>query len=175
MASRRRGRHRKSGTRKPSGDIVQEKPISPQDVARLQPHRRDAPLDMKDSALAETPFGTLYLIGALSGEEYYSGVRFARIVRRYWAVICAPKPDANSIAGAMEPKRGGAEIEDAAERKADYDAAFEALGQAGHTSKLTVSRVAVHGEPIPHKGFGALVRGLRTLREFFELTGSGSV
>lgn len=169
MASRRRGRNRKPGPRHASGELVRDKPESPLSIALGQPHRSDAPLEMKDHALAETPFGTLFLIGALSPEEYKSGVRFAKIVRRYHAVISAPKPDATSIAGAFEPKRGGSEIEDATERKADYDAAHEALrGGAGHTSNNNVNRVVVYGEPVPYRGFGSLVRGLRVLREFFE-------
>lgn len=170
MASRRRGRIRKVGDRHPGGKLVQEKPMSPQDVALGHPHRRDAPEDMRDHHLAETPFGTLRLIGALSGEEHGAGVWFARVVRRYRAVISAPKPDANSIAGAFEPKRASAEIQDATERKFDYDAAFEALNEAGRTSALIVSRVVVHGEAVSYQGFGALVRGLRALRDHRELT-----
>ena len=61
----RTGRKRKPGARFPSGDIRTEPQDSPEKIALRQPHRRDAPLTAKHDQRAETPFGTLNLIGAI--------------------------------------------------------------------------------------------------------------
>jgi len=165
----RRGRKRKSGARYPSGDRIPERVESPHAIALRQPHRRDAPLEAKHDQRAETPFGTLNLIGAISGAEYRAGLDFARIVRRWRAVVCAPKPHVDSLAGVLEPRPSPLAIDDPAERKHDYDAAFEALARAGQTAAVIVARVVVHEEPVPPGGFDALVRGLRMLRDHFGL------
>ena len=163
----RTGRKRKQGHRYPSGDIVQDQE-SPHKIALRQPHRRDAPIGYEHDQRAETPLGRLNLIGAVSHEEYRAANRFARIVSRYRVVIDAPKSSVASNAGIMEPKKSLPVIDDADERKREYDGAFEALGTAGHIAACTVAKVAVQGEPCPHAGFWSLIRGLRALREHFE-------
>lgn len=164
------GRKRKQGHRYPSGDVIREQQESAHDIAMRQPHRMDAPLSSKLDQRAETPFGRLNLIGAISGEEYRAGNRFARLSARYRAVIDAPSTSTKSNAGALEPKGAAPIIEDAKERKEQYLAALEALEGAGRTSAGAVALMTVHGEACPYGGFGPLVRGLRYLREHFELT-----
>jgi len=170
--SKRRGRSRKQGQRHPAGQLVQSlKGESPKVIALRQPHRREAPTDFVDDARAETPLGILNMIGAIPNLEYGAARRYAQIVRRYRAVIQAPSADPSSLAGAMEPKRGGqGNILDAVERKWDYDQAFEALQTAGKTAAQVVARMAVHGEPCASGAFPALIRGLKILVEHFDLT-----
>lgn len=57
-----------------------------------------------------------------------------------------------------------------ARRKARYDGAFEALGEAGRRALLAVNRVAVHGEAITAQDVVYLDRGLDALRDHFGLT-----
>lgn len=167
----RKGRHRKAGYRKPSGDLIEtQKTESALLIALRQPHRQLAPPTHADDARAGTPLGCLNLIGAVSHAEYAAAYRFARIVNRYRPVINSPNANPPSIAGAFEPKRGGHEITDAAERTFDYNEALAALNPAGHTSIVIVNQMAVYGEQCPYGGFGALIRGLRRLRDFFDLT-----
>lgn len=170
----RRGRKRKGGHRKPSGDLIKgepkEKGESAMIIALHQPHRRTASLGHSDDRRAETPLGILNMIGAVSNQEYAAARRYARIVNRYRQVINSPNPSPPSIGGAFEPRYGGYEIEDAGERKAEYNAVYEALDQAGKTALNSVNRMAVYGEPCPLGTFPALMRGLRSLTSYFDLT-----
>jgi hypothetical protein len=170
----RRGRKRKQGYRKPSGDLIVtqiEKQESAQIIAMRQPHRKTAPISHVEDARAETPLGILNIIGAVSNQEYAAARRYARIVNRYRQVISSPNPNPPSIGGVFEPKHGGGgEIEDAVERTLEFDAVDEALSNAGHTSKNSVNRMAIFGEPCPVGTFPAMMRGLRKLTEYFDLT-----
>lgn len=167
----RTGRKRKMGPRYNSGDVKPEKGEDPREVAIRQPHRQMAPEDSRHDQRAETPLGILNIIGAIPSREYRAARRFASIVARYRAVLDVPQASPPSISGAFEPQRPiPPDIEDAAERKADYDAAFEALHLAGRTAANVVSRVAVFGEPCPAGCFPALMRGLERLAFRFELT-----
>lgn len=167
----RKGRPRKSGYRKPSGDLIKtaESTVSPIVVALRQPHRRFAPTDRADDARAETHLGQMNMDGSISNADYNAARRYARIVNRYRAVISSPNPNPPSIAGIMESRRGSSrDITDARERKAEYDAAFEALSNAGHTAARAVAHMAVYGQPCPYGAFEPMKRGLGLLREHFE-------
>ena len=135
------------------------------------PHRQLAPLDARHDQRAETPFGILHMIGAIPPRLYHAGKWYAGVVSRYHAVIDAPKASPKSIAGIFEPKSRGYKIEDAAERKTDYDAAHDALAYAGRLSQYVISRVVIHGDPCPSNSFPALMRGLERLASHRELRG----
>ena len=167
----RSGRHRKQGYRKPSGDIIRSgEKESPKVIALRQPHRRLVEPDAILSQDAATPLGVLFIIGAVSTDEYRSAERFARIVARYRMAIESPRCSIASISGAFEPKRGMPYFEDHEERRDEYDDAFEALSEAGNQSARIVALMAVQGEPCPQNGYHALIRGLRRLSEHFGLT-----
>lgn len=165
----RSGRKRKSGNREPNGRIDRKEQVESAIIIALrQPHRQFAPIEHADDARAATDLGQLNMKGFITNAEYAAARRYARIFSRYRQTLSGPNPSPPSIAGAFEPKRGGAEILDGRERKADYDAAFEALMNAGQTAAKGVSRMAIYGEPCALGAGEAVKRGLRLLREFFE-------
>lgn len=167
----RTGRNRKSGTRYPSGDIRQEPQESPHQIAMRQPHRRNVPLDHAHDQRGGWPLGCFNIWGAISGDEYRAGVRFARICARWKLVVDSQKSSPSSIAGAMEPKGSLPLITDAdaEDWKDEYNVVMKALmDTAGRTSAIYVALMAVLEEPCPAGGFGAVIRGLGALREHFE-------
>jgi len=138
---------------------------SPNEVARSQPHRMRMYEDICHDARAATSFGQLNLIGAIPGDLYAVGIRFAGIVRRWREVIDAPRP-APSIAGAGLPgARTAAEIEDATQRKADYEKAMGGLATVSKTARATTLWVVVEGGRVPAGGFSGLMQGLRALKD----------
>jgi hypothetical protein len=150
---------RKSGIRVVAGPI--EIVRSPNEVARSQPHRRYE--DDCHDARAASSLGYLNLIGAIPNSEYQTAERFAGIVRRWREVMDCPRP-AQSIAGIGLPVPAGVEIEDAAQRKADYENAMRALGKASNQARAITLHVVVDGGRVPARGFGRLMEGLRALR-----------
>src|SRR5690242_810276 len=91
------GRKRKAGRRYKSGQRVQEKGITPAQVAATMPHRAGLPADRRHDQKAESPLGALNLIGALSVVQYDAGLKYRDIVRRYRAVIDSPNPNPATI------------------------------------------------------------------------------
>lgn len=165
----RKGRKRKSGSRKPSGDLRDQPKVSPKVIAMHQPHRQAVPEKHRHDQRAESPFGALVLNHVITGAQYRAGCRYARIFRRYVAAINAPSPNPPSIAGVMEPKYTS-HLPDsiARDRKLEYDAAFEYLGRAGQRAQRAVARYAVNDQFCPDaEEIENLRTGLSTLDEHF--------
>jgi hypothetical protein len=119
--------------------------------------------DRCHDARASTPLGQLNLIGAIPNDLYAAGVRLARIVRRWREVVDAPRL-APSIAGLGQPGSGaGSVVEDADQRKVDYQNAMAALATVSKAAKAITLWVVVEGGRVPAGGFGHLMNGLRAL------------
>lgn len=170
----RRGRKRKSGSRKPSGDIRLASE-SPTVIAMRMPHRRGVRPDARHDQKAESPLGRLNLNGFITDEQLMAGERYALGTSRMLKLIAAPVSSPPSIAGFGEPKTGGGEIDDeTAERwKLQYHRAFEAANGAGHLAMVALRVVAVQGDECPHGSFPHLLRGLRELQKHYGLTNGG--
>ncbi len=164
----RAGRKRKhEAKRHECGKIVQmpqaERSRTPNEVARSQPHRMRLYEDICHDSRAATSFGQLQLIGAIDDASYSAGIRFAGIVRRWREVMDCPRP-APSIAGIGLPgHRTAAEIEDATQRKADYEKAMGDLAKVSKSAKACTLWVVVEGGRVPAGGFKGLMEGLRAL------------
>jgi hypothetical protein len=171
----RRGRPKKPGNRYPCGKLVTEREvIEARIIAFQQPHRQGAPQEKRHDPKATWPLGILNLDGTISDVQYQAGVEYGGTVRRYRAHFLAdvPDPSPSSIAGFMQPGRGGGKAMDpgaARELKHAYDAAFERLMEAGQRSARAVARMAVFGEPCPVE-FKQLRDGLDKLVDHYRLT-----
>jgi hypothetical protein len=86
----RRGRPRKGGARKPSGDLKLKAP-SPKDIAAKMPHRRKLG-DAAVSHLAENELGRQALKGVITPDQLLAGQMFAARAHAYLATIEAPAP-----------------------------------------------------------------------------------
>ena len=84
----RRGRKRKSGVRKPSGDVVLRK-VSVAEVAAGMPHRRVLGKRAADQR-AENELGRMVLRGELEDEQGAAGELYRRQWRGYIASLEAP-------------------------------------------------------------------------------------
>src|ERR1044071_5618074 len=163
------GRKRKSGRRKPSGDIVTDR-TDHRLLAMNQPHRKT--LENKLDQRAENPLGNLNICGAISDEQYEAGRLYAGIVGRYRAVIEAPKASASSCGvmvanGADRPVGQFISEDECLRRKERYDAAYEALSRSGMCCARAVARVAVYGEASQASGMDYLRIGLAALAHHF--------
>ena len=85
----RRGRKRKSGARKPSGDIVLRK-VSVAEVAAGMPHRRALGDKAKDQ-LAENELGRMLLRGEIEDSQCRAGEVYRMAWRNYIRTLEAPK------------------------------------------------------------------------------------
>src|SRR6185295_6215081 len=161
----RAGRKRAAALRKSQIPIAHPtEPVrSPNEVARSQPHRMRLYEDACDDARCATPFGQLNWMGAIPDDLFRGGQAFAAVVRRLRE--CYGPRMAPSIAGVGQPGGGtGAEIGDAAERRAEYDNAMGGLAKASKQARATTLWVVVEGGRVPAKGFAALMDGLRALK-----------
>lgn len=149
--------------------------VDPRALSAEQPHRRHLPPDMRLSEKAETPFGCLNLMGAISNEQFEAGQRYRSIVAEYCSSIGAPLggfPQGRGYPCKGEPQCGlvdGAPPCECRRRKIAYDQAFEALAEVGHRAQVEVAHVAVHGRKCGElavllRGLDALVRHLLTDR-----------
>lgn len=148
-----------------------------------QPHRRGLPEELRLAAEAVTPFGRLFLAGALNKpgdpecawRRHEAGKAYANIVQGYLSSIGAPRgefPQGKGYPCSGSPQCGQGELEPPCEcrkRKREYDEAFEALAEAGHRAQVEVAHVAVQGRPCGNLaylciGLDALVRQLLTQR-----------
>jgi len=170
------GRKRKQRVvRQPDGTPRNERGTDPRVIAARQPHRQGVALDIVHDPAAESNFGKLMLQRHITYAQYQSGVKWRGIVQRYRAVICAPRCDVVSLSGVIVgPWGGSGEIDNdtALDRKAKYNAAFEALSGAGNRATRAVNHWAVYDRP--DYALGDLIRGLIELCEHFGLT-KGSV
>src|SRR5260221_37450 len=87
---KRRGRHRKDGSRYPSGELHKLRRESVREIAATMPHRRGLG-DEAVSTWAETPLGRLYLLQQITLEQAHAGEEFARRWHRYLATIDGPR------------------------------------------------------------------------------------
>lgn len=166
----RAGRKRIAAQRKSGIRIITAEPDrarSPNEVARSQPHRHGFTEyeSICHDARAASSFGQLNLIGAIDDDLYSAGQRFAGVVRRWREIMDCPRPP-RSIAGiGLAGGGGGAEIDDATQRKVDYDIAMRRLATASRTAKAITLWVVVEGGRVPAKGFRGLMEGLRAISE----------
>jgi hypothetical protein len=148
----RRGRPKKPGNRYPCGKLVTDREImEARVIAFKQPHRQEAPENKRHDPKATWPLGILNLNGAVSDIQYQAAVMYGGTVRRYRAHYLAdvPDPSPSSIAGFMEPKRGGGapmNPDDARKLKVAYDEAIGALLDVSQRAAKVVARMAVFGE-----------------------------
>ena len=167
MVRNRAGRKRKQGRRHPSGDIALPH-VDPRLAAAHWPHRRGLPEGLRLHELAETPFGCLHLIGAITGQQHRAGELYRGAVRRYLASIQPPSMPP-SIAGWQQPGAGG-QAPDGPDLRDSYDAAFASMHGAGHAAQRAVARVAVHGFELESGQLPYLIRGLDALIDHYGLT-----
>jgi hypothetical protein len=167
------GRKRKQGVRRqPDGTPSNPKGVDPKVIASRQPHRQGIPLEVVHDPAAESNFGKLFLQKHISQVQYQAGLDWRRIVQNYRALICAPKPDAVSMAGVIVgPWGGSGEIdpEKAAEWRREYNAAFEALESgAGNRGTRAVNHWAIYDRG--DYALAYLTCGLNVLAAHFRLT-----
>lgn len=173
------GRKRKPGKRKPSGDLIQEK-TNPQAIAASMPHRRHLPVNKQLSQKAESPFGALNLIGAISDMQFDAGEKFQRVVARYRAVIESPRPSPGVLASQYVappnednppiPFRFRKPLDDteALNRKLEYDQSFEAI--KGYRQRVVIKSVVVQEEQLSSGDLAYLRAGLDNLVDHYGLT-----
>ena len=85
----RRGRKRKSGRRKPSGDLVGARGPSVAQVAAAMPHRRALGARASDPH-AENELGRMLIRGEISVEQHAAGELYRKQWRGYLASLEAP-------------------------------------------------------------------------------------
>lgn len=133
-----------------------------------QPHRAWLPLDMRLSEKAATPLGGLNLIGVITDEQYEAGCRYADVVGKYRGSIETPREGHSAGKGYRCLGELNCEDCECRRRKNAYDAAFEALADAGQKAARVVSRVAIYEETC--RDIESLRRGLSALERHFGLT-----
>jgi len=172
----RAGRKRKLGTRYASGDLIPQPRMSRELIAAMQPHRRWLPESLRTHPKAESYFGQLNLIGALTDDQYEAGRRFADVVMKYRTVIGAPKAHPSSVSGEFVRGSVGLDETECAARKQAYEWAVESFAKVELDGKRTpgnsqlamkaVSRVAVYNEDCP-TSVDYLLAGLDSLARHF--------
>jgi hypothetical protein len=168
------GRKRKSGKRHPAGRLVQPKDLDVAAIAAAHPDRQGLPESKRAFPVAGTPVGRLFLSGQISAQQLEASRRYARDARGYQQIIGSPKPNAPSLnpmtAGGMSAPVAFSEAE--IRRRLDgYNAAFEAVYDAGHRAARAVARVAVYEEWLPDgSSLEDLKRGLSALARHYGLT-----
>lgn len=170
------GRKRHSGNREPNGRLqrLPEKDVDTRLVAAEMPHRRDLPGHSQDDSRAESPFGRLLLNGKITPQQYGAGIRYRNIVLRYRAVMSIPPHSPPSMSGILLGKSGGGKglsLEEVADRRDAYNAAFEYLDQhGGHRCCVAVKTIAVYEHEHEHIDIRVLQCALNVLIAHFELT-----
>lgn len=155
LVRNRKGRKRKSGYRKPSGDLILE---DPRLTVLAQPHRKGLPAKQAGDQRLENRLGELHFIGAITSAELAAGRWYQRVVARWRAVMSVADPALQPI-----PGRGGdIPEEEAQERVKEYNAARAALKDAG-ASMEAVDNFVLLNQPLPERGFRMVVKGLRVL------------
>lgn len=169
------GRKRKQGKRYPSGKL--NNTLSPEqvvelrkDIASSMPHRRHLPADKRHLELAESPLGSLHLIGAISKDQFDAGFRYRKIVAKYRSSMAAPNPNAAAID--LTGTRGGGNVVELTKPEetqlwATYDAAFRAI--TTRWGKLVVNSVVIHDRPLQAGDLPWLTKALDELVSHFGL------
>lgn len=169
------GRKRKSGkARFPSGKIKPDKPMSAeqivqfqQEVASTMPHRMALPRHRRHDQMAESPFGALCIIGAITQIQFDAGHEYRKIVQRYRAVISAPNPNPQA------PKLGHIKSsiavllddEQAIARREKYMRAFEAI--TTRWGRTVINSVVIHDRQLQQGDLPWLTRSLDELARHF--------
>jgi hypothetical protein len=163
------GRKRKLGKRTASGRVV--KPYeNPKRQVMEQPHRRDLPAQFRDRPEPESPFGQLMCLGIITPAQHEAGKRYRDISFAYRAVVSgAPYPHPQAISLLSVHGRGGEPSRETIQAiKGVYDAAFEALSEAGNRPQRAVKDHAVFERPCTDEYSHALLRrGLDRLVEHY--------
>lgn len=181
----RKGRKRKSGNRKPSGDVILAR-VDYRDMAKLWPVRRDVAEPYRLDERTGTEIGRLNIKWRTSGlpllirpgisnEEYEAGRLYAIAVNAYLAMAGAPR-----IACLMATFFSGSDAESMPAGQlriasTDYDKtrterymrAYEAI--RSRQCHMAVNAVAVHDEPCADSQYRALRAGLQDLAAHFGL------
>lgn len=167
----RQGRKRSIGPRRPNGRPVQEKRISPADIAARQPHRGSVSQDDAVDAIAECELGRMHLRDPkrITRLHYEAGINFATVVAKYRAILGGPKPVVSG--GRGYDCRGDIPCHDCEceKRKILKQGADDALRMAGGPATKAVYLVAVEDKICPPSLSTPLIWGLCALQHHFGL------
>ncbi len=185
----RKGRKRKSGRRRPSGDLtvpekrVEEWGVMDTDLADAgeQPHRRPVPLLHRTDPRAGSVLGNLLLTGKLGPMDrkgfpseaaqrlYEAGRRYAVVVGAYRAVIGTPCATAGSGRGYECLGEANCQPRSCTclQRTEAYNNAVECLFREGQATAVVVSWVAVRDEDCLSVMVPLLRHGLAVLATHF--------
>lgn len=169
----RAGRKRRNGRRHPNGRLAQERGLTPREVARAMPHRREfgeAALDQK----AESSLGRLVLQKDITVDQWVAGSAFRRAWGAFLTTIGPPKSILMAQGGVISCLgcQVAAESENClcARRRAFYEDADRELRESGTIAQVVVKRVVLHDEACLPGWLRFLQIGLDALAVHFGLT-----
>jgi hypothetical protein len=152
--------HRPGRKRALKGFLIEKRPRKTQSdraqegraAIAKQPHRRALPDALRLSEKAVTELGRLNLRRFISDEQHEAGQRFQVCVLEYQQSIGSP--DTGGRGGPGFPCAGAINCDPCAckQRKEAFNAATNALLEAGHRVASAVSHVVVHDEALPPPG-----------------------
>lgn len=169
------GRKRKAGRRHPNGELAHAKGENVCEIAARHPDRQGLPVAMRVDQAAGSSLGRFSLLGYITADMLEASKRYARDVKQYLQVFGAPSPNAPSLDLASGSRGMSAPLDESeiSQRLSNYNAAFEAVYDAGHRAARAVARVAVYDERLPEgTTLGDLTRGLTALAHHYGLTGN---
>ncbi len=168
----RAGRKRKSGRRHPSGELARDRGLDVLAIAQAHPDRQGLAKEDRLDQRAGTPMGRLALRRLITPEQLEASRKYAWDARKFQQVYRAPSPNCPSL-NIMGGNGEGAplKLDEIQFRLSAYNAAFEAVSEAGHKAARAVARVAVYDEWLPAgTTLGDLKRGLSALVDYYGLT-----
>lgn len=172
----RKGRRRKSGRRHPNGELIAGPKIDYRALAAMQPHRREVTTKDENgnpnslNEKAGTPLGNLLLNRTLTAEQYEAGRLYSVDCGAYFASIGVPTGLGGGGKGYGCAGAINCENCECRRRKNEYDAAYEALVDAGQRCARAVAHIAVHGKDLMRGEMSPLLRGLDALVLHYGLT-----
>jgi hypothetical protein len=189
LGRNRKGRKRKSGYRKPSGDVILIR-TDYRAMAALTPTRISLPAAYRLDERAETQIGRLNIVWRTSGlpyatrpgipdVEYEAGTKYANVVRAYLRLANAPRLaqmqnlwPSGSDPEALPAQRRSVELDPDGEKVTErYTRAYEAVSDsAGRPGHMAVNRAVVHDQPCSADQLIHLRVALRGLAAYFGLT-----
>jgi hypothetical protein len=162
----RLGRKRKSGRRKPSGDLVVDR-LSPQAIAVMMPHRKNLP-ESHDQR-GESVLGRMSMtkdehgVYFITMPQFLAGQAWASIMGSYLATIGPPHALAGTGRGYDCPGTCKGDCE-CYRRRQRHAAAYKAvIADAGHVGMNALNRVVIEDKPVSFYGRRALVYALTAL------------
>jgi len=165
VLSVRAGRKRRSGRRKPSGDLVVVK-LSRAAVAAGMPHRRGLPEAVRADERAESAFGRMRLRGHITELQFTAGNKWRKVVGAYLATIGPP----HGLAGSGSAR--DLSEDECERRKRECFEGVSAISRAGPLAVRAINRVVLEDCECPWKWRSPLVWGLVELVSYFGLTGN---